>query len=66
MKKRICIVMAVGIAIFVLMQPGAADGAAYYLIPDFSKFSPDLVINALGQMFSSLSLAMGIMVTYGS
>ena len=60
------LVMAAGISIFVLMQPGAAEGAAYYLIPDFSKFSPDLVINALGQMFYSLSLAMGIMVTYGS
>ena len=60
------LVMAVCIAVFVLMQPGAAEGAAYYLIPDFSKFSPELVINALGQMFYSLSLAMGIMVTYGS
>ena len=60
------LVMAVGIAIFVISQPGAAEGAAYYLIPDFSKFSPELVINALGQMFYSLSLAMGIMVTYGS
>lgn len=60
------IVMAVGIAIFTLTLPGALEGAAYYLIPDFSKFSPELVINALGQMFYSLSLAMGIMVTYGS
>ena len=60
------LVVAIGISVFVLMQPGAAAGAAYYLIPDFSKFSPDLVINALGQMFYSLSLAMGIMVTYGS
>ena len=60
------LVMAIGISIFVLVQPGAMQGAAYYLIPDFSKFSPDLVINALGQMFYSLSLAMGIMVTYGS
>ena len=62
----VLLVMAVGISIFVLMQPGAAEGAAYYLIPDLNKFSPDLVINALGQMFYSLSLAMGIMVTYGS
>ncbi len=60
------LVFAIGISVFVLMQPGAAEGAAYYLIPDFSKFSPELVINALGQMFYSLSLAMGIMVTYGS
>lgn len=60
------LIMAVAISIFVLVQPGAAEGAAYYLIPDFSAFSPELVINALGQMFYSLSLAMGIMVTYGS
>jgi len=60
------LIMAVCIAVFVLIQPGAMAGAAYYLIPDFSKFSPELVINALGQMFYSLSLAMGIMVTYGS
>ena len=60
------IVMAVAIAAYTLMQPGAAEGALYYLVPDFSKFSPELVIGALGQMFYSLSLAMGIMVTYGS
>lgn len=60
------IVMAVGIAIYTLTMPGALDGAVYYLVPDWSKFSPELVIGALGQMFYSLSLAMGIMITYGS
>ena len=60
------IILAVGIAIFTLAQPGAASGAAYYLIPDFSKISPELIIAALGQMFYSMSLAMGIMITYGS
>lgn len=60
------IIMAAGIALFVLTLPGALEGAAYYLIPDFSKFSGELVINALGQMFYSLSLAMGITITYGS
>ena len=60
------LVMAVGISIFVATRPGAIDGILYYVVPDFSKFSPDLVINAMGQMFYSLSLAMGIMVTYGS
>ena len=59
------IVMAVAIAAYTLMQPGAAEGALYYLVPDFSKFSPELVIGALGQMFYSLSLAMGIMITRG-
>ena len=60
------IVMAVAIAIYTITMPGALDGVAYYLMPDFSKFSPELVIGALGQMFYSLSLAMGIMITYGS
>lgn len=60
------IVMAIGIAAYTIAQPGALAGVAYYLVPDFSKFSPELVIGALGQMFYSLSLAMGIMITYGS
>jgi len=60
------IVMAVGIAIYAITRPGAIDGALYYIVPDFSKFSPELVIAAMGQMFYSLSLAMGIMITYGS
>ena len=60
------IIMAIAIAIFTMTRPGALDGVAYYLIPDFSKFNGELVINALGQMFYSLSLAMGIMITYGS
>ena len=60
------IVMAAGIAIYTITMPGALEGVAYYLTPDFSKFSPELVIGAMGQMFYSLSLAMGIMITYGS
>ena len=55
------IVMAAGIAIYTITMPGALEGVAYYLTPDFSKFSPELVIGAMGQMFYSLSLAMGIM-----
>mgnify|MGYP002517672968 CR=1 FL=1 len=60
------IVMAAAVAIYALTLPGAMDGLAYYLVPDVSKFSPELVIAALGQTFFTLSLAMGIMVTYGS
>lgn len=60
------IVMAAAVAIYSLTLPGAMDGLAYYLLPDFSKFSPELIIAALGQTFFTLSLAMGIMVTYGS
>lgn len=60
------IVMTAGVAVFTLTQPGALDGAAYYLVPNFSNITPELLIAALGQTFFSLSLAMAIMVTYGS
>jgi len=60
------IVVAAILAVYALSMPGAIDGLAFYLVPDFSKFSPELVIAALGQTFFTLSLAMGIMVTYGS
>lgn len=45
---------------------GASEGLKYYLQPDFSKITLKVVIAALGQVFFSLSLGMGIMVTYGS
>lgn len=60
------LVITVVIAIYVLTIPGAMDGLKYYLLPDFSKFSLKTVCAAMGQMFFSMSLAMGIMITYGS
>lgn len=60
------IAIALFISVYSLTLPGAMDGIAYYLIPDFSKISIEMIISALGQMFYSLSLAMGIMITYGS
>ena len=60
------IVVSAVLAIYSLTLPGAIEGLAFYLIPDVSKFSPELIISALGQTFFTLSLAMGIMVTYGS
>ncbi|MDO5096882.1 MAG: sodium-dependent transporter [Peptostreptococcaceae bacterium] len=46
--------------------PGAAAGLEYYLKPDFSKFNYKVVVAAMGQVFFSLSLGMGAMITYGS
>ncbi len=60
------IVVSVGVAAYALAQPGALDGLAYLLLPDVSKFSLELVIAALGQTFFGLSVAVAIMVTYGS
>lgn len=65
MMPALIIVSAV-LGIYVLTMPGAIEGVGFYLIPDPSKFSPELIIAALGQTFFTLSLAMGIMVTYGS
>ena len=45
---------------------GALDGVLYYITPDFSKFSIMTVVAALGQLFYSMSLSMGIMITFGS
>ena len=42
------------------------SGVAYYLKPDFSKFTYMTFVSALGQLFYSMSLAMGIMITFGS
>lgn len=59
-------VMLVLLTIFVLTLDGASAGIAYYLIPDFSKLSLSVVNGALSQAFFSLSLGMGILITYGS
>ena len=42
------------------------EGVVYYLKPDFSKFTYMTVVSAMGQLFYSMSLAMGIMITFGS
>lgn len=49
-----------------LSLPGAGEGLAFFLKPDFSLVTPATVVNALGQAFFSLSLAMGILITYSS
>lgn len=49
-----------------LSMPGASEGVKYFLHPDFSKINASVVVNALGQAFFSLSLGMGILITYSS
>lgn len=62
----ILVILTLGIAIYTLTLPGAWEGVLYYITPDFSKFSVNTVLGAMGQLFYSMSLAMGIMITYGS
>lgn len=60
------LLLTVALTIFVVCQPGALDGVIYYIKPDFSKLNVMTFVAALGQLFFSMSLAMGIMITYGS
>ena len=62
----VLLVLTIGISIYVLTIDGAMEGLKYYLLPDFSKFSIKTICAAMGQLFYSMSLAMGIMITYGS
>lgn len=62
----ILILLAIIVAVYSITLPGAIQGIKYLFVPDFSNFSIQGILAALGQMFYSLSLAMGIMVAYGS
>jgi NSS family neurotransmitter:Na+ symporter len=65
----VLVVLSIGIAAFVCISNGIQgkwEGLSYYLKPDFSHFSIMTVVSAMGQLFYSMSLAMGIMITYGS
>ncbi len=59
-------VMLLALVIFVLTLDNALLGVKYYLIPDFSKIDAGVINSALSQAFFSLSLGMGILITYGS
>ena len=68
--------LAIAISAYVVCLPGTADGLRYYLVPSMDALSVNgsfslaqlgkTILGAMGQMFYSLSLAMGIMITYGS
>ena len=70
-------VLAIAISIYVVCLPGTGDGLKYYLVPSMDALCDaggnfslaqlgKTILGAMGQMFYSLSLAMGIMITYGS
>ena len=62
----VLVFMSIAIAVYAITLDGAMEGLKYYLLPDFSRFSLKTVVAAMGQLFYSMSLAMGIMITYGS
>ncbi len=62
----ILVVLSVLIAVYSVTRPGAMAGVKYFLVPNLENFSWMTVVSAMGQMFYSLSIAMGILVTFGS
>ena len=62
----ILLVLLVGLCVYTFTIPGIWDGLKYYLYPDFSHLSASTFLGAIGQLFYSMSLAMGIMIAYGS
>ncbi len=66
MMPALVVLMAVIVVYTLCTMDGAVAGVVYYLKPDFSKFSIMTVVAAMGQLFYSMSLAMGIMITFGS
>ncbi|EHM13272.1 MULTISPECIES: sodium-dependent transporter [Jonquetella] len=71
--ERVCKVMMPALFVILLVMivrsltlPGASKGLEFYMLPDFSKLTLEGCLAAIGQAFFSLSLGMGIMITYGS
>ena len=62
----ILVFLSIVIVVYSVTRPGALEGVKYFLIPNIKNFSWMTVVAAMGQMFYSLSIAMGILVTFGS
>ena len=62
----VLVVLSVIITAYSVTRPGALAGVKYFLVPNPANFSWMTVVTAMGQMFYSLSIAMGILVTFGS
>lgn len=49
-----------------ISMPGFGKAAHFIFSPDFSKITPNTILNALGMAFFTLSVGLGIILTYGS
>ena len=62
----ILVILSLLITVYSVTRPGAWEGVKYFLVPNLKDFSWMTVVTAMGQVFYSLSIAMGILVTFGS
>lgn len=62
----VLVILSVIITVYSVTRPGALKGVSYFLVPNIRNFSWMTVVTAMGQMFYSLSISMGILITFGS
>ena len=62
----VLLILIVGIICYEMTLPGIWDGVVYYLRPDMSALTPNTFLGAVSQIFYSMSISMGVLVTYGS
>lgn len=62
----ILVVLTIIISVYGLTLKGSMEGLIYYIKPHMADVSAKTILAAMGQLFYSMSLAMGIMITYGS
>ena len=60
------VVILIVLGVKSLTLPGAGEGFSFLFKPDFSKITGPVLVSALGQAFFSLSMGMGVLITYGS
>ena len=62
----VLVVILIVLGVRAVTLPGAKEGLTFLFKPDFSKITGSVLISALGQAFFSLSMGMGVLITYGS
>lgn len=62
----VLLLLLLGLILYANSLEGSSAGLEFYLMPDLTKITGRTVLAALGQAFFSLSLGMGLMITYGS
>lgn len=60
------LIMLLVLCAYSLTLDGFPEAFKFLLYPDFSRFKPSGILEALGLSFFTLSLGQGIMLTYGS
>jgi len=62
----VLLILMVILAVRSALLPGGGEGLKFYLVPDFSKITPGVIVSAMNQAFFTLSLGIGSMAIFGS